>query len=144
MKLFRKRSIKIVFDALYGLHKDRLAYKVLLYQSFIKAISQPSKENMAIHEAIELIAYLHFDGKIEQGSKFESEMCDSVLGQIKKSDISHKTLALCWIFLLAYAREPLGQSVNVSPLIHLQFSVKNSDAYIKFKGSFIDGRYLDI
>ena len=70
---------------------------------------------MAIHEAIELIAYLHFDGKIEQGSKFESRMCDAVLGQIKNSpDISHRTLALCWIFLLAHAREPLGQSIHVS------------------------------
>ena len=70
---------------------------------------------MAIHEAIELIAYLYFDGKVEQGSKFESRMSVAILGQIKNStEISHPTLALCWIFLLAHAREPSGQSIHVS------------------------------
>ena len=85
------------------------------FGSYQKIISEPRKENMEIHEAVELIAYLHFDGKIEQGSKFESKMFDSVIGQIKNfPDMSHRTLALCWIYFLAHAREPLGQSIMVS------------------------------
>ena len=49
LNLFRKQSLKIAFDALYGI----------------------SNENITLYQLIELIAYLHFDGKIEQGSKFE-------------------------------------------------------------------------
>ena len=80
---------------------------------------EPWKENMEIHEAMELIAYLHFDGKIEQGSKFESKMCDTVISQIKTfPDLSHRTLALCWIYFLAHAREPLGQSIMVNSICY--------------------------
>ena len=69
---------------------------------------------MEIHEAVELIAYFHFDAKIEQGSKFEVEMCEAVIDQIKnKSDISNKDIALCWIYFNAHAREPLGQFIKV-------------------------------
>ena len=69
---------------------------------------------MEIHEAVELIAYFYFDAKIEQGSKFEVEMCEAVIDQIKnKSDISNQNLALCWIYFNAHAREPLGQFIKV-------------------------------
>ena len=58
------------------------------------------QDNMEIHEAVELIAYLYYDGKIDQGSKFEIELCKAVTDQIKNNpDISHRTLALCWIYL---------------------------------------------
>ena len=69
---------------------------------------------MEIHEAVELIAYFYFDAKIEQGSKFEVEMCEAVIDQIKnKSDISNQNLALCWIYFNAHSREPLGQFIKV-------------------------------
>ena len=73
-----------------------------------------SKDNMEVHEAVELIAYLYFDGKIEQGSKFEVELCKAVISQIKDNpDISHRSLALSWIYFHAFARNPLGQSIEV-------------------------------
>ena len=100
MSLFRKQSIKIAFDALYGL----------------------PNENIAIHEIIELIAYFHFDGKIDgkQGSKLELEMCKILIGQFKhNAKLSRRTLALCWIFCKAYARKPLGASIEVKTIIRI-------------------------
>ena len=79
-----------------------------------------SKENMEVHEAVELIAYLYFDGKIDQGSKFELELCKDVIAQIKNnSDISHRTLALCWIYFQAVATKPFGQSFEVNLQIRM-------------------------
>ena len=67
-----------------------------------------------MHEAVELIAYLYFDGKIDQESKFELELCKNVIGQIKNnSEISHRILALCWIYFQAVATKPFGQSIKV-------------------------------
>ena len=91
MGLFRKQSLKIAFDALYGL----------------------SHENIATHELIELLAYLHFDGKIAQGSKFEVQMSETVIAHFKNTRISSRSLALCWIFCKAHAREPSGISIEV-------------------------------
>ena len=69
---------------------------------------------MEIHEAVEVIAYLYFDGKIEQRSKFEAELCTNLISQIKNNDdISYRTPALCWIYFQAHARNPLGHSVKV-------------------------------
>ena len=92
MNLFRKQTLKIAFDALYGLSHD----------------------NIATHELIELIAYLHFDGKIEQGSKFEIQMSETVIDHLKNdTKISGRNLAMCWIFCKAHAREPSGISIQV-------------------------------
>ena len=92
MNLFRKQSIKIAFDALYGL----------------------INENFALHELIELIAYLHFDGKLDQGSKFEVQIFETVLEQFKNNDeISRRTRTLVWIFFKAHAKEPSGASIEV-------------------------------
>ena len=96
LRLFRKRSLKIAFDALYGL----------------------SNENIATHELIELIAYLHFDGKIEQGSKFEVQMSETIIDHFKNNTkISRRSLALCWIFCKAHAREPSGTSLEVKNVL---------------------------
>ena len=77
---------------------------------------------MEIHEAVELIAYFYFDAKIEQGSKFEVEMCDDVIDQLKQDgDVSNQSLALCWIYFNAHAMETLGQFIQVitfSPIYH--------------------------
>ena len=89
--LFRKQSLKIAFDALYGL----------------------SHENIATHELIELLAYLHFDGKIAQGSKFEMQMSETIINYFKNTRISRRCLALCWIFCKAHARELSGISIEV-------------------------------
>ena len=73
---------------------------------------------MEIHEAVELIAYLYYDGKIEHGSKFEAGLCKTIISQIKNNpDISYRSLALCWIYFQAHARNPLGHSIKVSLLI---------------------------
>ena len=92
MSLFRKQSLKIAFDALYGL----------------------PHQNIAEHELIELIAYLHFDGKISQGSKFEVQMSETIIDHFKtNSKISRRNMALCWIFCKAHARKPSGTSIEV-------------------------------
>lgn len=93
MSLFRKQSLKIAFDALYGL----------------------PNENIAIHEMIELIAYFYFDGKIygEKGSKFEFEMCKSLIDQLKNAKLSRRNLAMCWTFCKAHESEPSGASIEV-------------------------------
>ena len=61
---------------------------------------EPYQNNIQIHNAIEIIAYCHFDGKVEQGSKFEKTLCDNLLKQFKSSnDLTKRSLALCWIYL---------------------------------------------
>lgn len=75
--------------------------------------SESSKDNIAIHKAVELIAYFHFDAKIETGSKFEVKMCKTVIDQMQNSDLSGRTLALCWIYFQAHIRLPLGQFIKV-------------------------------
>ena len=98
--------MKIAFDALYGL----------------------SNENIATHELIELIAYLHFDGKIAQGSKFEVQMSETIIDQFKNdTKISRRTLALCWIFCKAHAREPSGVSIEVKKVV---FAINIRVAYM--------------
>ena len=70
---------------------------------------------MKMHQAVELIALLHFDGKIDAKSKLETDLCKSVIDQIKADkDISQRTLALCWIYFQAHARDPLGQFITVN------------------------------
>ena len=89
--------MKIAFDALYGI----------------------SHENIATHDLIELIAYLYYDGKIAQGSKFEVQMSETIIDQFKNdAKISRRTLALCWIFCKAHAREPSGISIEVKEIVH--------------------------
>ena len=83
---------------------------------------------MEVHEAAELIAYLYFDGKIEQGSKFEADLCEAVIAQIKNNpDISHRSLALTWIYFHAFARNPLGQSIEVYN--HYFYDVQTKNHY---------------
>ena len=70
---------------------------------------------MKIHQAPEFIAYCYFDAKIEQESKFEVEMCKTVVDQIKNNlDISRRCLALYWIYFRAHATNPLGQFIKVN------------------------------
>jgi len=72
---------------------------------------------MALHQAIELVALLYFDGKLEANSKFEVNMHNAVVDQIKtSSEISQRTLALCWIYLQAHAQNPLGQFIKVDSI----------------------------
>ena len=72
---------------------------------------------MALHQAIELAALLYFDGKLEANSKFEVNMHNAVVNQIKtSSEISQRTLALCWIYFQAHAGNPLGQFIKVNSI----------------------------
>ena len=57
------------------------------------------KENIPIHNAIEIIAYCHFDGKVDQGSKFEKNLSENLLEHLKSNeDLTNRCLALCWIY----------------------------------------------
>ena len=69
---------------------------------------------MSIREAIEFVALLHFDAKIDQKSRFETDMFATVLDQLKHPEISPRTLALCWLYCHAHATNPLGQFIKVS------------------------------
>ena len=84
------------------------------HYSVFKPYSESCKDNMAIHQAIELVALLHFDAKIDQESKFESNMLKVIVGQFKNNpDMSLRSLALCWLFCKAHAMNPLGQFIKV-------------------------------
>ena len=72
---------------------------------------------MALHQAIELVALLHFDGKLETKSKFEVKMYETVVNQIKTHpEMSQRSLALCWVYLQAHSRNGLGQFIKVKSL----------------------------
>ena len=74
---------------------------------------------MEIHQAIELVALFYFDGKIDEGSSFEVKQCKAVIDQIKNDPkISQRTLALCWIYLQAHAKDPLGQFIKVTEFFY--------------------------
>ena len=65
------------------------------FGSYQKIISEPRKENMEIHEAVELIAYLHFDGKIEQGASLSLKCA-------MQSSVKSRTFPICHIGVLPY------------------------------------------
>ena len=118
--MFRKQSLKIAFDALYGLYND----------------------NIAIHEMIELIAYFYYDGKIdgEQGSKFELDLCKILIDQMRfenDSELSPRNLALCWIFCKAHARNPAGISIEVSEIM-VTFYKTEAALTVKFQAGFVE------
>ena len=82
--------------------------------SIIELRNESLKDNMELHQAIELVALLHFDGKLEAKSEFEENMHAAVVDQIKTStEISQRTLVLCWVYLQVHAQNPLGQFVKV-------------------------------
>ena len=61
---------------------------------------------MAIHELVELIAYLYFDGKIDgkQASRFELKMFETLVDQLKNdTNLSRRSLVLCWLYFKAHA-----------------------------------------
>ena len=73
---------------------------------------------MAIHQAIEFVALLHFDAKIDQKSRFETDLYKDVIDQITNNpDMSPRTLALSWLYCQVHATNPLGQFIKV--LFHL-------------------------
>ena len=76
---------------------------------------------MTIDEMIELIALFYFDGKIDEESSYEIKQCKAIIDQIKNDqNISQRTLALCWIYLQAHAKDPLGQFIKVLTLSHIK------------------------
>ena len=79
---------------------------------------------MALHQAIELVALLHFDGKLEMKSKFEVDMHEAVVNQIKiHSKMSQRTLALCWVYFQAHSRNGLGQFIKVNSVYSSKYKV---------------------
>ena len=80
---------------------------------FTQISSEPLKDNIKIHQATEFVAYCYFEGKIDQESKFEAELCNNVINQIKNSNLSGRCLALIWIYFQAHARHPLCESAKV-------------------------------
>ena len=72
---------------------------------------------MAIHQAIELVALYHFDGKMDEGSAYEVKHCSAVIDQLKNHPkMTQRSLALCWIYLQGHANDPLGQFIKVNLL----------------------------
>ena len=86
LKLFRKQSMQKVFDTFHGI-----------------------PNTISEDEAVEIISFCFYDGKIELKSKFEMKLCTNLVEQIKMNeDFSKKTLTLCWMYFKA-----LGQFMQV-------------------------------
>ena len=62
MKQFRKASIRKVYDSLHGI----------------------SSEGISLTTAVEIMAYCLVDGKVDQESKFETNLYNELLKQIKQ------------------------------------------------------------
>ena len=62
LKQFRKASIRYFFDSLHGI----------------------SNENIPLSNAIEIMAYCLIDGKVDQESKFEADLYDELIAQLKE------------------------------------------------------------
>ena len=92
---------------------------------------------MTIHQAIELIALLYFDAKIDQKSRFEANMCEDAIDQVKNDpNISPRTLALCWLYCQAHATDPLGQFIKVIFVLLVMITCK----YLEFKPLFSENK----
>ena len=61
MKQFRKNSIRKVYDSLHGVSDD----------------------TVSLSAAVEIIAYCLIDGKVEQGSGFETDLYNDLVVQLK-------------------------------------------------------------
>ena len=61
LKQFRKISIRKVYDALHGISND----------------------TVSLSTAVEIIAYCLIDGKVEQGSGFETDLYNDLVVQLK-------------------------------------------------------------
>jgi len=61
LKQFRKISIRKVYDALHGISNDTVSLSI----------------------AVEIIAYCLIDGKVEQGSGFETDLYNDLVAQLK-------------------------------------------------------------
>jgi len=78
LKKFCKAPIRIVFDALHGISTD-----------YVK-----------LPEALEIMAYCLYDGKVDQQSEFETSLYNSLLDQLKEmKDIPGTALALIRMYL---------------------------------------------
>ena len=61
MKQFRKNSIRKVYDSLHGVSDDAVS----------------------LSAAVEIMAYCLMDGKVEQGSGFETDLYNDLVVQLK-------------------------------------------------------------
>ena len=86
MKFFRKCSVKIVYDSLYGISTDCVD----------------------LSQAVEILAYCLMDGKVDQKSLFETYLYNDLLQQLKTDKVnSFVKIKKCFVykFLRAYRRK---------------------------------------
>ena len=95
MKKFRKTSIRKVYDSLHGISDDAVPFS----------------------NAVEIIAYCLIDGKVEQGSSFETNLYNDLVEQLRKikADLSKRTMALIWLYLQIIGK-PVERLLSIQDL----------------------------
>ena len=94
LTLFRKETIQIVFDSLHGIsnYKARDAiismrpkfthFECDIYYLYLYVIH--SLNVVKLSDALEILAYCLYDGKVDQKSEFETELYNDLLSNVKE------------------------------------------------------------
>ena len=98
LTLFRKETIKIVFDSLHGIDNEKardatisirpnlhtfIDILLTLYRYFC-TYDIHSLNEVELSNALELLAYCLYDGKVDQKSEFETELYNELLSEVKQ------------------------------------------------------------
>ena len=79
LNVFRKDSMRKVFDTLHGIPNE-----------------------IEIPTAVEIISFCFYKNKIKEGSKFEKSLYKQLIRQIKEDEaLSRRTLTLSWMYFKA-------------------------------------------
>ena len=87
LTLFRKETIKIVFDSLHGIDNEKARDENYIMKFCIAQIPHRygfhPLDSVKLSEALEILAYCLYDGKIDQKSEFEKGLYDDIVDELR-------------------------------------------------------------
>ena len=89
LTLFRKETIKIVFDSLHGIDNEKARdenfyHEILIGSDFVSnRYVVHLLDTVKLSEALEILAYCLYDGKIDQKSEFEIGLYDEIVDELR-------------------------------------------------------------
>ena len=97
LTLFRKETIRIVFDALHGIVNEKARSENFIMKQWENSCSSlgiPQEfwteqiifhpwDSVKLSETLEILAYCLFDGKVDQKSEFETELYHNLVRDLQ-------------------------------------------------------------
>ena len=89
LTLFRKETIQIVFNSLHGINNEKardatISIRLNMF-TFIDILLHiiHSLNVVKLSDALEILAYCLYDGKVDQKSEFETDLYNDLLSKVK-------------------------------------------------------------